>query len=196
MRICFVGDSFVNGTGDRDCLGWAGRICCAARRKGHDITYYNLGVRRETSVDIRARWLMEVTCRLPKGYDGRIVFSFGVNDTTLENGKTRVELSDSIENCREILSAAKQLFPVLMVGPPPIPNVEQNYRIANLSKRFTDVCRELDLPYLDVVTALQGSPTWMSEAAANDGYHPGSDGYAELARLLQGWEVWLSWLKN
>jgi len=44
----------------------------------------------------------EVACRLPKGYDGRIVFSFGVNDTTLENGKTRVELSNSIENCREI----------------------------------------------------------------------------------------------
>ncbi|MDY6901411.1 MAG: lipase, partial [Cyanobacteriota bacterium] len=26
MRICFVGESFINGTGDPECLGWAGRI--------------------------------------------------------------------------------------------------------------------------------------------------------------------------
>jgi acyl-CoA thioesterase-1 len=26
MRICFFGDSFVNGTGDDDGLGWVGRI--------------------------------------------------------------------------------------------------------------------------------------------------------------------------
>ena len=25
MRICFFGDSFVNGTGDDECLGWVGR---------------------------------------------------------------------------------------------------------------------------------------------------------------------------
>ncbi len=99
---------------------------------------------------------MEVACRLPKGYDGRIVFSFGVNDTTLENGKTRVELSDSIENCREILSAAKQLFPVLIVGSPPIADVEQNFIIADLSERFAPVCRDLDVPYLEVVLKVGG----------------------------------------
>lgn len=32
MRICFIGDSFVNGTGDPECLGWAGRICVTARK--------------------------------------------------------------------------------------------------------------------------------------------------------------------
>jgi len=84
------------------------------------------------------------------------VFSFGVNDTTLENGKTRVELSNSIENCREILSAAKQLFPVLMVGPPPIADSGQNLRIAHLSKREADVCRELDVPYLDIFYSFAG----------------------------------------
>jgi hypothetical protein len=50
VRICFVGESFVNGTGDPECLGWTGRICVGANKKGYDITYYNLGVRRETSV--------------------------------------------------------------------------------------------------------------------------------------------------
>ncbi|HZC55143.1 MAG TPA: hypothetical protein VE396_03730 [Xanthobacteraceae bacterium] len=30
IRICFFGDSMVNGTGDDACLGWVGRICAAA----------------------------------------------------------------------------------------------------------------------------------------------------------------------
>jgi hypothetical protein len=52
MRICFVGDSLVNGTGDPVGLGWVGRACAAARRRGHEVTCYNLGIRRDTSADI------------------------------------------------------------------------------------------------------------------------------------------------
>ena len=122
VRICFVGDSFVNGTGDPECLGWTGRICANANKKGYDITYYNLGVRRNTSTDIENRWLQEVSLRLPKEYAGRVVFSFGLNDTTIENGKTRVDFTDSISNTRKILSEAKQLYPVLMVGLPHMQN--------------------------------------------------------------------------
>ena len=76
VRICFVGDSFVNGTGDPECLGWTGRICVNANKKGYDITYYNLGIRRDTSTDIAKRWLQEVSLRLPKEYDGRVVQHF------------------------------------------------------------------------------------------------------------------------
>lgn len=195
MRICFIGDSFVNGTGDPECLGWTGRICAAARKQGYDITYYNLGVRRETSADIRSRWLGEVACRLPKEYDGRIVFSFGANDTTLENGETRVELVDSLENCRAILEAARQKFPVLMVASPPVADIEQNFRIAGLSEQLAGLCRDRNVPYLDVFTPLQASSVWISEAAANDGAHPGAAGYTEFADLVQSWSAWLSWLK-
>jgi hypothetical protein len=27
IRICFIGESFVNGTGDPEFLGWTGRVC-------------------------------------------------------------------------------------------------------------------------------------------------------------------------
>lgn len=195
MRICFIGDSFVNGTGDSHCLGWAGRICATACNLGYDITYYNLGVRRETSADINARWLREVSGRLSAKDDGRIVFSFGMNDTTLENGKTRIEFSSSIENTRNILNSAKQMFPVLMVGPPSTVDVEQNHRTGRLSNSFAAVCYELDLPYLDIFTPLQSLDIWMREAVENDGYHPSSAGYAELAQLVQSWSSWLSWFK-
>lgn len=55
IRICFVGDSFVNGIGDERALGWAGRLCAAANARGVPVTYYNLGVRRNTSKDILLR---------------------------------------------------------------------------------------------------------------------------------------------
>ena len=119
LRLCFVGDSFVNGTGDPACLGWAGRLCVAAQQQGHEITYYNLGIRRQTSQDIADRWQEEVAARLPTECEGRIVFSFGVNDTTVEDGKERVTLAESLEHTRRILLAARQCFPTLMVGPPP-----------------------------------------------------------------------------
>ncbi|MBW4625164.1 MAG: lipase [Brasilonema octagenarum HA4186-MV1] len=196
IRICFLGESFVNGTGDPEFLGWTGRICVHAARKGYDITFYNLGVRRETSTQLRQRWLKEVSYRLPKEYDGRVVFSFGVNDTTLINGKPRVELADSIENVRSILSTAKQLYPVLMVGPPPCADEEQDgrdHRIVNLSKQFAVVCDQLNIPYLDIFPILQKSNIWQDEARNNDGAHPRAGGYAEFAEIVQSWDGWLNW---
>jgi lysophospholipase L1-like esterase len=195
LRICFVGDSFVNGTGDPSCLGWAGRICVAAQQLGHDITYYNLGIRRQTSTDIAHRWKAEVSCRLPEGCDGRIVFSFGVNDTVLEHGKVRVEVAESVENTRQILSGALHMFPTIMVGPSPGMNEEQNLRIAHLSDSFARVCDELGVPYLPVLASLQQSGVWSREAAANDSAHPRAAGYAALADLVQNWSAWLSWFR-
>ncbi|MBR8837941.1 MAG: lipase [Stigonema ocellatum SAG 48.90 = DSM 106950] len=199
VRICFIGDSFVNGTGDPECLGWTGRICVNANKKGYDITYYNLGIRRDTSTDIANRWLQEVSLRLPKEYDGRVVFSFGLNDTTAENGKTRVDFTKSMENARSILSEAKQLYPVLMVGPAPYAHQEDNerrQRTTDLSKQFALVCHELNVPYLDVFPILEQSSIWIDEARANDGAHPRAGGYAEFAEIVQNWQGWLNWFSN
>ena len=195
LRICFVGESLVNGTGDPECLGWAGRICQNAFSKGFDITYYNLGVRRETSSELRKRWLQEVSYRLPREYNGRVVFSFGANDTTIENGKTRVSQEDSIANLRDILSIAKDLYPVLVVSAPPIDDKEQNQRISNLSTEFSKICNELNIPYLDVVPELLKSNIWMDEVRKYDGAHPRAAGYQVFAEIVQNWEGWLNWFK-
>ncbi|MEM1172083.1 MAG: GDSL-type esterase/lipase family protein [Cyanobacteria bacterium P01_H01_bin.35] len=193
IRICFIGDSFVNGTGDPDYLGWTGRICQTFYNQGYDITYYNLGVRRETSTDIKNRWFREVSCRLPPEVSGRIIFSFGTNDTTLEAGKTRVERNQSIENTRQILTQVKQFFPVLMISPPPVDDAQHNIRIANLSDDFSQVCLQLNIHYLDVFTPLITSENWLKEVRQNDGAHPRSSGYCELASLIENWSAWKSW---
>ncbi|HEY9623037.1 MAG TPA: GDSL-type esterase/lipase family protein [Crinalium sp.] len=195
LRICFVGDSFVNGTGDPTCLGWAGRVCTAARAEGHEITYYNLGIRRETSADIKRRWQQEVIPRLPDRNEGRIVFSFGVNDTTIEDNLRRVKRHDSIQNACDILGAAQQVYPTIMIGPPPIADNEQNVRIADLSAEFARVCKDLNIPYLAIFDALITSQGWMNEVAAQDGAHPYATGYEELAHLVSHWTGWQNFLK-
>ncbi|HEX9625995.1 MAG TPA: GDSL-type esterase/lipase family protein [Acidiferrobacterales bacterium] len=192
-RICFVGDSLVNGTGDPDCLGWAGRLCARARQAGHDVTYYNLGIRRDTSADIAARWLDEVSARLPEGIDGRVVFAFGVNDTVLEDGAMRVTTGATLDNARAMLGACRGRWPLLWIGPTPLLDDAHNLRIKVLSRHFAGLAAELDVPYLEVFDALRGLPAWTAELRAGDGAHPGADGYAALAELVAQWPTWRAW---
>jgi lysophospholipase L1-like esterase len=193
VRICFVGESFVNGTGDSEYLGWTGRICQDALSKGIDITHYNLGVRGETSKELKRRWLQEVSYRLPKECDGRVVFSFGTNDMTIENGKTRVAFQDSIINLQDILSIAKDLYPVLIISPSPIDDKEQNQRSSDLSKEFSKVCNKLNVAYLDIFSELIKSNIWMDEVKKYDGAHPRAAGYQVFAEIVQNWQGWLNW---
>ena len=190
VRLCFVGDSYVNGTSDPECLGWAGRIAVAARRKGYNLTYYNLGVRRETSTDIAKRWQQEVQPRFQSGCTPFVVFSFGVNDTTLEDGYTRVSAAQSVENVRVILHIAKQRYAVAMIGPPPNADVDQNIRIRQLSQQFAAVAKTEGVAFLSVFDWLAEDTVWMREVRAGDGAHPGAAGYARLATLVEAWQNW------
>lgn len=193
LRICFIGESLVNGTGDYTHLGWTGRLCVNLSQQGYSVTYYNLGIRRETSSELLLRWQAETERRLPTNCDRRLVFSFGTNNATLEDGKLRVELADSIANARQIFGTAKQNYPVLIVSPPPTADPQQNTRVQKLSQHFETLCQELNVSYLDVFMPLLNSPLWMTEVKAGDGSHPNAAGYAELAQLVQNWSAWINW---
>ncbi|MEM9538145.1 MAG: GDSL-type esterase/lipase family protein [Cyanobacteria bacterium P01_E01_bin.42] len=193
MEIAFIGDSFVCGTGDPEYLGWVGRLCGETALRGYQFTIYNLGVRQDTSADIKKRWLRELSYRFQPGEKNHVVFSFGVNDTALTRGRPRLGLRDSLSNTYNILNVAKKSFPVLAIGPPPVANTQHNQRIYRLSEAFFSVCIELDIPYLDIFTPLRSSVAWMQEVRENDGIHPYIEGYAELADLVQNWSPWLSW---
>jgi lysophospholipase L1-like esterase len=196
IRICFIGDSLVNGVGDPDYLGWTGRICADARRKGHDITHYNLGVRGHTSSDIAARWHNEAGSRLYPPYRiiaPRIVFSFGTNDTLLIGGQRRVSFEQSVENTSRIVSEVRTLCPALMVGPSPISDETRQDEIKALSDAFASICKSEGMPFLDVFDGLLASEVWMGEIMAGDGAHPGARGYDALARIVQEWSGWRHW---
>lgn len=194
LRVCFIGDSFTQGTGDDTCLGWPGRICASARARGHAVTAYNLGIRRETTDDIRARWRTEVGPRLVAGVDGRIVFSFGANDATLEDGQWRVPPDLSAQNARAMISRAVLSYPVLVVGPPPAPEADKTARHAELAARYARICDGLGVPFLDILEPIRSVEAWWAEVAAGDGIHPNAGGYAALAELIDAWPAWRAWV--
>jgi acyl-CoA thioesterase I len=196
VRICFFGDSLVNGTGDPDCRGWVGRVCAAVRQEGLDVTCYNLGIRRDTSADVLGRWRREADARLPAGIARCLVFSFGANDCIFENGCRRVQPAHSVSNAHAILAAAVAYAPTVMIGPAPLSETAVNDRIQELVPAFAAVCHELGAPFLDVFGRLKSSSAWMQEVTQGDGAHPGRRGYESLATLVKEWPAWHAWLES
>lgn len=190
IRICFIGDSYVQGTGDDDCLGWVGRLCASARHAGHNITVYNLGVRRETSSDIARRWQAECAPRLLSATENHVVFSFGANDVALVDGARRVHEDDTIANLRAMLDNARTRYRTLMVGPPPAADDEHNARLARLSERMQHVATQLDIPYVATFPALAEDRAWLEEVRSHDSAHPRARGYARLASIVAASDAW------
>ena len=193
FRITFIGDSLVAGTGDQDYLGWPGRICKAARARGHEVTCYNLGIRGNTSADILARWRREAEARDVASDDCRLIFSFGVNDTKDVDGVRLVAPEMAIDQARAILRAASAYRKTLMIGPPPIGEAWRNERIASLSESLSIVSGELDVPYFDSFASLSRIPAWRDAVMAGDGVHPIAAGYDSWARAIEAWPAWQDW---
>jgi acyl-CoA thioesterase I len=198
MRVCFFGDSFVNGTGDDDGLGWVGRVVARARRGGCDVTAYNLGIRRDTSADVAARWKGEARLRVPTDSDGRLVFSFGANDCASNeiDGGPRIGSAQSLALAESILTDASRWLPTLMMGPGIIAcDREANARIRALSSAYEELCARLAVPYLEIGRLLVASPAWSEEALAGDGAHPNRNGYALVAEAFSQWSAWRRWVE-
>jgi acyl-CoA thioesterase I len=199
IRICFFGDSFVNGTGDPACLGWSGRICAAMASSKYALTYYNLGIRGDTSEQIEARWQSEATLRLPSHFDTRLVFSFGVNDNCLDSGHLRVSPEASLSSARRLLLKAQSFqrkasqHPILFVGPPPVADEALNQRTAITSTAYATLCADLKIPYLETYQPLRQNATWMHEVALVDHSHPAAAGYQVFADLVLQWSAWQAW---
>ncbi len=189
-RICFVGDSYVQGTGDPECLGWAGRLCVSARQAGHNLTCYNLGVRRETSTDITRRWEVECAPRLLPATRNYVVFSFGANDVAQVDGVRRVAEDKTLNNLSALLDIAKTRYHTLVVGPPPSADNEHNMRLAQLSQRMRDETVRLDIAFVDTFPVLIHDSIWLDEVRGNDGAHPRATGYARLAQIVAASGTW------
>ncbi len=191
--MCFLGDSFVASVGDPAHLGWVGRLAARAETGGLVLTGYNLGIRLDTSGDVRARWQQEVRRRFPGGLDNRLVLSFGVNDTTTRPGGTRTEPEMSRANLDAILTGAEQAsWPALVVGPAPISDLGQNERIRVLNDQFAAVCTHHAVAYVDTFIQLIAEPVWAAEVNAGDGSHPSTAGYERLTEII--FAPWWTWL--
>ncbi|MFJ8626103.1 GDSL-type esterase/lipase family protein [Kitasatospora sp. NPDC093550] len=198
-RICFLGDSFTQGLGDPEFRGWVGRVLQAAAPAA---TAFNLGVRRDTSAQVRRRWRSEVEARTLPGADNRLVLSVGANDAMPadgapgEGGAPRVAHEDTLANLAALLGEARALgLGALVVGPPPVGcgGAVHRERLRELVPAMAETCAALGVPFVDVTEALAADPVWTAEAAAGDGAHPGAGGYGRLAELVLagGFREWV-----
>ncbi|HKG03317.1 MAG TPA: GDSL-type esterase/lipase family protein [Conexibacter sp.] len=195
LRLLCFGDSFVAGVGDPRGQGWVGRVVEAAHAAGRPLMAYNLGVRRETSIEVAVRWRFEAMPRLFAGADCRVVFAVGANDTTFENGAVRVAPERSCMALDKMLDQVAALgLPVAVAGPPPAGDAAQQGRVVALSDAFAEVCAAREVPFWPVAEPLIASRTWLDEAAAGDGAHPAARGYDLLAQTLLGAGL-LAWLQ-
>jgi lysophospholipase L1-like esterase len=193
LRVCFVGDSFVAGVGDPEHVGWVGRILTRTEHAGQSLTAYNLGIRRDTSEDVLARWDVECARRLPAGCAGMLVVSVGVNDAVIENGQPRVAADHSATNLATLLSqAAREGWSAMVIGPAPVADPQHNRRISDLNERFEQVCGGYEVCYVDVFSTLRDNPTWMHQVENGDGAHPSAEGYSAYAELV--WPHWSTWI--
>ena len=185
-RILFLGDSFVAGYGDPAGLGWVGRVVAAAHDAGRPLTAYNLGVRRDTSVDVLARWEFEARVRMGAAEASYgVVVGVGTNDMTMQDGRIRVEPGVAVDSLGRLIQTARALgLDVFVIGPPPAGELEHDERVCALSARFAALAREHDVAFVDTATALRATPAWVTEVAAGDGSHPAAGGYAALAGLV------------
>ncbi|MBC93513.1 MAG: lipase [Rhodospirillaceae bacterium] len=207
MRICFVGDSIIVGSGDTNFLGWPGRLSINETNQGHDITLYNMGVRGDTSEMVSARWRKECEVRLPEHVNGKLVMSFGLNDTAEEsNVGIRVPIKQTIYNLKNTLTEASQWLPTLVIGPVPIINDMQPYifpngiayhysndRIAELNILTSSICSDLNISYLNIFDYLSNNPSWANSQRECDGVHATGNGYKILSERVSNWPAWRKW---
>ncbi|WP_111430581.1 GDSL-type esterase/lipase family protein [Rhodobacteraceae bacterium DSL-40] len=195
MRACFIGDSFTHGVGDAAGLGWRGRVVARMQAGVPDLTAYDLGIRRDTSGDIRRRWEAEALARLAAGFRHRLVFSFGTNDCADDGtGAARVPMAESLGHADAILARAARMAPTLLIGPPPVlDDPAADARIARLEPELATVAGRHGVPFLPVFEALRQDAAWRQSAAAGDGTHPDGAGYAALAARIWDWPAFRHW---
>lgn len=202
--VFFVGDSITFGWRDEEQGGWPSRLIAALPSDAH-VTGYNLGVRGDTSEDIRARWSDEVARRHRDNAATVVVFAFGANDAKLfPDGRPLVALDRVAENAQLILSAAKRRHRVLFVGPAPVEEealgrafnadgvspVPTNAQVDRVAGILASVAAEAAIPYYDLAGDLRHRKEWFDILRTTDGIHPPALGHDMIASLLVRWPAW------
>lgn len=179
MVICYFGDSLTLGFGDEAGLGWPGRIALALRENGPDVTAYNLGVRKDSSVQLQYRWQSEVAPRKLPDTPLKLVFSFGVADV-VSGTPTEQSLAAGVS----ILTQAKGMGDVLVIGPTPVNDRDKREEITTLSRMLEGLCKRLDIPFVQTADAMHRSFVYGQALNDGDGVHPTASGYADLAEHI------------
>ena len=180
----FFGDSVTLGVNDAPAGGWVARLAGKAADRGLSVppdTFYNLGVRKNSSRDILARWESEYKARAIEGCPATLVFCFGTVDMAAPHAVPNVPVGESAANAREMLAKAKEHGSVILVSAPPVKDEEHCQRIEALCTAYASIAKAVDVPFVDIFHPLL-ELGYVDDLA--DGVHPGPRGNEMIADLL------------
>ena len=180
----FFGDSVMLGVNDAPAGGWVARLAGKASEKGLNVppdTFYNLGVRKNSSRNILARWEEEYKVRAMEGCPAYFVFCCGVVDMAAPHAVPNVPVGESAANLRDMITKARKLGQTVVVSPTPVKDEEHRQRIEALCQAYSAICKASDVPFIDIFHPLMESG-YLDDLA--DGIHPGPRGNEMIAELL------------
>jgi acyl-CoA thioesterase I len=205
-RIACFGDSITLACNDSTGLGWPGRLGRDLGDGDRPVAVYNLGINGDTSTHIAARWRDELNAR-SRNAAALMLFAFGFNDASAaDGGGLQVALEDSVNNAREIITAAKSIGDLLWIGPTPLDEtvnplqtpfaswLTYNADIERYDAAYAELAQALDVDYLRLFPEFARSERYAAALLAGDKVHPGDDGYAMIAERIAAWDRWRQYL--
>ena len=168
-----------------------GRPRDAARQRTRraELTGYNLGIRRDRSDQIHARWRAEVEARLPAEHEGRVVFAFGANDAVQE-----IAPAVTLGHGEAMLTEARARWPVFLARAGTLGRGQGSGAGGGPGQGAGGALWAARRPYASVFDGLMATSLWLDEARAGDGAHPGAGGYRRFAEIILASEAWRDWM--
>ncbi|HJD97974.1 GDSL-type esterase/lipase family protein [Mailhella massiliensis] len=180
----FFGDSVTLGVNDAPAGGWVARLAGKAAAAGLQVppdTFYNMGVRKNSSAMILERWKREFQARAMEGVPSFLIFCFGTVDMAAPQGSPNLPVGESAANAREILQKAKDYGSVVLISAPPVKDEAHCARLESLCTAYAAICAAVDVPFIDIFHPLLNAGYVQD---LTDGVHPGPAGNEMIAEAL------------
>lgn len=201
MNVIFFGDSITQGLWDEK-GGWASRIKQdiydehlenAKPMEDWNIVYMRASS-SDTSRDLNRRIEEELeNGMVNSSHHWTVVFSIGMNDCGISEGKNKVSKKEYRENVQKIIDKAKKLADrVIAVGLIPIDeekleNQEKsdkylNSEVKEYEQILSKVCSSKEVKFIPTFDKLADEKDWNQNLF--DGLHPNSEGHKKIYEIV------------
>ncbi len=196
--ICIFGDSTAWGAWDMEKGGWVNRLWLYAGEKTDgECEIYNMSISGGTTETMLERFESEANIREADG----LIFQSGGNDSYLKgkNGPNQISLGKFKSNLEEIIKRARNITNnIIFIG---FKNVDEsktnpvswkdiyyvNAEIKKYNEAMRDVCKERDIPYLDIFGLLNAEDF-------KDGVHPNAAGHEKIFTKVRDFLTTNKWI--
>ena len=197
--LLFIGCGLTQGLGDREALGWTGRLFRQFVRERAAERQFNLGNAWETLPDLARRAERESRARIESEDSALIYLQPGhIDFAIMPDGKRRTDATTHDAHLDKLISILSELAPVMVVGPAPVSEENlptesptngdemrfTNTGLAAASRRMSDICAPRNVPFFDLYEELSKAPSYGLSLEEYDGIHPTMIGHKLIADFI------------